>query len=420
MVACVGAGAIGCYVTARLMLANPKHHVVRFGRRAEREAQLTKRGIQLSSLGTHEATDVVAPARFSYSTRLGDVRGCSYVFVAVKATQTEGIAKQLAALDWGNSSNNNNNSNESSSSSSSSGEQKQTQPKMRLPTIVSLQNGYRNATILRTHCPGFRVLASVVSFNVVRLNGDAASFHRCTDGPLILEADAESNGRSGGRDAQLVASLKRVLEFRAEPTQRIVGVQWGKLLINLINALNAVAGIPTKTMLMDRGFRAVYAAMQSEGLACLSRAGITPLGITAVKRPSLLPHVLTLPTCLFKLAARSTLKIDDKATSSMAQDLARGVQQTEIDELNGEIEALGRKFKVPTPVNSAIIKLIKRAEAEQKTKKKTKKGSTLKMSSAELCSLTGCSPPSALRNPLLLAVFAILCLIVLRVLIYRI
>ena len=50
--------------------------------------------------------------------------------------------------------------------------------------------------------------------------------------------------------------------------------------------------------------------------------------------------------------------MDDDATSSMAEDLARG-RESEIDWLNGEIVALGRKTGIATPVNDRIVALVK-------------------------------------------------------------
>jgi len=46
---------------------------------------------------------------------------------------------------------------------------------------------------------------------------------------------------------------------------------------------------------------------------------------------------------------------------SMLQDLNRG-RTTEIDALNGAIVGLGRKYRVPTPVNRRLTELIKQEE----------------------------------------------------------
>jgi 2-dehydropantoate 2-reductase len=55
-------------------------------------------------------------------------------------------------------------------------------------------------------------------------------------------------------------------------------------------------------------------------------------------------------------------KIDSKARSSMADDLA-AARPTEIDYLNGEVVKLARSLGRDAPVNSAIVDLIKQREA---------------------------------------------------------
>jgi 2-dehydropantoate 2-reductase len=49
--------------------------------------------------------------------------------------------------------------------------------------------------------------------------------------------------------------------------------------------------------------------------------------------------------------------------SSTAQDLARG-KRTEIDALNGLVVRRGDKLGVPTPVNQALVALVKLREAQ--------------------------------------------------------
>jgi 2-dehydropantoate 2-reductase len=77
--------------------------------------------------------------------------------------------------------------------------------------------------------------------------------------------------------------------------------------------------------------------------------------------PRFVPAMLRLPTPLFRLAAARVLRIDPKARSSMWEDLTRR-KPTEIDYLQGEVVALGRREGVATPVCSAVIALIKKAE----------------------------------------------------------
>jgi 2-dehydropantoate 2-reductase len=138
------------------------------------------------------------------------------------------------------------------------------------------------------------------------------------------------------------------------------GVLWGKLLVNLNNSVNALAGVSIKEMLGARDYRRVMAACVREGLDTVESAGIKPKLDVALP-PRLVPFVLALPNALFSLLARSLIHVDPQARSSMWDDLSRG-RKTEIDGLNGEIVRLAERLGRSAPVNAAIVELVKRAE----------------------------------------------------------
>ena len=56
------------------------------------------------------------------------------------------------------------------------------------------------------------------------------------------------------------------------------------------------------------------------------------------------------------------INIDPTAMTSLAQDLIAG-KKTEIDFLNGEIVRLARSRGLKAPINSAVVQLVKDAEA---------------------------------------------------------
>ncbi len=115
-------------------------------------------------------------------------------------------------------------------------------------------------------------------------------------------------------------------------------VAWGKLLLNLNNALNALAGVPLREEIADRAWRRLLASCIDEALAALAAAGIRPAKVGALP-PALIPKVLRLPDALFRLVAAAQLRIDPKARSSMADDLQQR-RLTEIDQLQGRVVAL--------------------------------------------------------------------------------
>jgi 2-dehydropantoate 2-reductase len=141
----------------------------------------------------------------------------------------------------------------------------------------------------------------------------------------------------------------------------MTGVLWGKLLLNLNNALNALAGVPLATELGDKRWRKLLARQIDEGLKVLKAAGITPARIEGVP-PAAVPRILRLPSWLFRRVAGRMLAIDPEARSSMWEDLERR-RPTEIDHLQGAVLALAAKTGVRAPLTRRIVELVKAAEA---------------------------------------------------------
>lgn len=323
----LGAGAIGCFVGGRLIEAG--HDVTMVGRIGD---EIAAHGLRLTDYTGADAT--IEPARVRYTRERAALRGVETVLVTVKSQATTDAAAPLAAILAPGT------------------------------TVVSFQNGVSNAARLREVLPSMNVLAGMVPFNVAR--PAPGHFHNGTSGALVVE-------KRGDGDAPIVAALREA-RFEVESRADIEAIAWTKLVVNLNNSVNALAGIPLLEQLHDRQYRRVMAACIGEGLAVMRAAGIAPVRMGRMI-PSLAPKILPLPNFLFLRIAAAMVKVDPKATSSMQDDLQRG-RTTEIDFLNGEVIAKGRALGVPTPVNSAIVALVKQAEA-------AKQGSP-KLSAAQL------------------------------------
>src|SRR5205085_9721953 len=103
----------------------------------------------------------------------------------------------------------------------------------------------------------------------------------------------------------------------------MLGLAWGKLLINLNNAVNALSGQPLRQEPRIRDYRRVFAAAMREGLRLLKRGGIAPAKVGAVG-PALLPFVIGSPDWLFNNIFIRKWKIDAHTRSSMSDDLKHG------------------------------------------------------------------------------------------------
>jgi 2-dehydropantoate 2-reductase len=211
--------------------------------------------------------------------------------------------------------------------------------------VVSLQNGVANARVAAEAGPGLRVLPAMVPYNVAEVG--PAAFHRGTEGRLAAQDDAALR--------PWVAVFERAgvpIDLHAD----LLPVQWGKLLFNLNNPVNALSGLPLREELLERGYRRCFAALIDEALAVLGRAGIVPAQLGAVP-PHKIPPILRLPTPIFRLVAARMLRIDAQARSSMADDLALG-RRTEIDVLSGEVVRLAQSHGMEAPLNARMVELV--------------------------------------------------------------
>jgi 2-dehydropantoate 2-reductase len=282
-----GAGSIGCFVGGMLAVAGRR--VALLARRRVIQ-EIEGNGLRLTSFEGLDRKVASNTLTLSEDPRIfGDA---ATVLVTVKSADTAEIADVIGKVAPADA------------------------------VIVSLQNGVGNVSVLRERLPGRRVLAGMVPFNVI-VRG-SGQFHRATSGDIVIEAD----------DAGTANRLS-VPGLNMRPTSNIAGVQWGKLLVNLNNALNALADLPLRRQLSQRAWRILFADQIAEGLAAIKAEGIKPVSSTPIPA-GWTPHMLRLPDAVFEMLLGRTIKIDPEARSSMWEDLRRG-RRTEIDYLQGVI-----------------------------------------------------------------------------------
>jgi 2-dehydropantoate 2-reductase len=312
----LGAGAVGCFLGG--LIASRGEQVTLLGRPAVLNP-LGRDGLRIQALGKKP---VALPADAYRTTEDPAELGLhKRILVTVKATATESVAETIRLYSHPDA------------------------------TIISFQNGVRNTHKLRSWLSNI-VLAGMVPFNVTQ--SEPGLFRQTTAGHLYLQ-----DGTPSG--AALADVFKRA-GFPTELRSDMERVLWSKLVLNLNNAVNALAGIPLKSMLMDKDYRWVLAKAQQEALTLMTASGFLTCRIGRLL-PHSLPYLLRLPTLLFKTVAGAALEIDQGASSSMQEDLRNG-RLTEIDLFNGEIVRLAEKLKTTAPVNAALRLLIQQAETE--------------------------------------------------------
>lgn len=124
------------------------------------------------------------------------------------------------------------------------------------------------------------------------------------------------------------------------------GPQWRKVVFNAAtNPIGALTGLTHGRVCEDPELRGLVSRLVDEGKAVAAAQGI---------------ELDADPEELIDYAARKDVAYDHKA--SMLQDV-EARRETEIDYLNGGIARFGSEHGVPTPLNEAVVALIKGMEA---------------------------------------------------------
>ncbi|HEY6038352.1 MAG TPA: 2-dehydropantoate 2-reductase [Kofleriaceae bacterium] len=308
-IAVLGAGAIGCWVGGRLAASG--EDVTLIGR--PRVLDELRDGLTVTELGERSWT-----ARPVLATEASATRDAGVVLVTVKSAATAAAGAELAAIQSE-------------------------------AIVISLQNGVHNAEVLRAALPGRVVLAGMVGYNVARVA--PGRYHRGTSGEILVEAHP-------ALEPFLLACKKA--ELACEARADMPAVQWGKLVMNLNNAINALSGKPLFEELSDRDFRRCLAAAQREALDVLAAAN-QPVAKLLALPPRWVARILPMPDWAFRRIANRVAAVDPQARSSMQDDFRQG-RPTEIAYLQGEIVALAAQHGRTAPINAKLVALVRAAE----------------------------------------------------------
>ncbi|MEZ5701335.1 MAG: 2-dehydropantoate 2-reductase [Burkholderiaceae bacterium] len=307
----MGAGSVGCYLGGCLQAAGA---VVDFVGRPRVLADLEAHGLRITDLDG--ADHHLSPHSLRLHAQLPEGLEPELVLLCVKSPATAEAARSLLARSPFNT------------------------------LVISMQNGLRNVETAKLAAPGLRFLPGMVPYNIAELA--PGHFHRGSAGQLAVQGAADLI-----RWQPLFEAAGIPFEVHAD----LKPMQWGKLLLNLNNPVNALSGLPLQAELLDARHRRQFAALVHEALGVLKAAGIEPARLTPLPW-WLFVWVLRLPTPLFRRLAARMLRIDPKARSSMADDLALG-RATEIDVLCGEVARMAASLGLEAPLNEAMVARIR-------------------------------------------------------------
>jgi 2-dehydropantoate 2-reductase len=296
----VGCGAVGSIFAANLALLD-EVEVWAYDLAQEHVDAINAYGLRLSGAG-----EVVGEVRATSNS--GELPGCEFGIVATKAMHTEAaIAATAHAFADG--------------------------------AVCSVQNGIGNEETLAGHVS-----------RVIR--GTTFPAGRIVE-PGHVQWDVKGDTTIGPFEpspAPLdeVERLAEACTRAGLPTEAVAdarGPQWRKLIFNAAtNPVGALTGLTHGRVCEDPALRRLVSGLVDEGKAVAAAQQI----VLDADPEELIDH-----------AAKPEVAYDHKA--SMLQDV-EARRETEIDYLNGGIARFGREHGVPTPLNEAILALVKGLE----------------------------------------------------------
>ena len=299
-VAVVGAGAVGCYFGG--MLARRGVRVKLVGRAPHVEA-IRRDGLRIESLRFQERVPMAATTSVAEG-----VHDAGVVLLCVKTVNTESAAREM-------------------------------QPFLAPgTTILTLQNGVDNPDRIHAAIRAHAVPAAVYVAAEMTAPGCVTHTGR---GDLIIGHRA---GWPRRPDLEPLAAMFEEAEVPCRISDNIAAELWTKMALNCAyNALSALTRaqygrVVRSDAVRDFGVRAI-----AETVAVARAEGIM------LSEPDVVEAAL-------RLAEGMTA-----ATSSMAQDIARG-RPTEIDSLNGYVARRGAALGIATPASETLVAMVKLLE----------------------------------------------------------
>jgi 2-dehydropantoate 2-reductase len=314
----LGAGAIGSYIGGRLAAAGES---VTFVARPNQVQALQDAGLKITDLDGFSADlpadslKLAPDVQSAFAALSPEERSAAVILLCVKGGATHSAAADIAA-------------------SAPAG-----------TPVISFQNGVENVARIEAAAPHALALAGMVPYNVVMRSDHHV--HRATSGKIQLQT---------GDVSQAIAARFTAAGIAVRVNDDMRSVQWGKLLLNLNNPINALSNLPLRDQLLDRNYRLVLSALQREALSAMAAGGIVPAQL-AVASPRAMTYILRLPNFIFTRLATKMLRMDPSARSSMWDDVQKG-KVTEVDDLCGAVVRLAAKHGLAAPCNAKLCELM--------------------------------------------------------------
>lgn len=211
--------------------------------------------------------------------------------------------------------------------------------------VMSLQNGAGNVEVIASEIEHDRVIGGITAHSSAITGPNRVNYEVGGGGGVMI---ATFSG-SVTRGLEDVAEVFNKSGLSTEIAGNLMEVIWSKLVLNAcLNPIGAISGFNNCEVFANANGRELVSMLMSEAQA-----------VAAAKKLSLAGGEDQVKRIL--QAGEFLVKRGDKNKVSMLQDLEAG-RKTEIDYINGPIVREGEKHNIPTPVNRALIHLVKMLE----------------------------------------------------------
>ena len=139
-------------------------------------------------------------------------------------------------------------------------------------------------------------------------------------------------------------------------------MKWSKLLFNIIgNAQSAILDLPPSHVFADSELFRYERAAFLEAVTVMNRMRLSVVALPGLPTPSL-RRAMSLPPLLAQMLLEPRLGgARGKKMPSLWWDLSRAKGKTEAAFLNGAVVDAGRRYDVPTPVNSVLWAILEKS-----------------------------------------------------------
>jgi len=317
-IAVIGAGAIGCLVTA--YLKHKGEEVTLIGRSQDLQA-ISKNGLEISG------------ARGNLTVRVGISEELDYVpdlaILTTKTQDLEALLKNNALL-------------------------------LQSQLILTTQNGIQADEIVARYFAKEKIISSILMFGSTYL--EPGKIVHNFEGSWILGSFFKV------KLTQELIALSLVLNnaFPTVITEDIRGMKYLKIFVNANNCLPAIIGKSMQEVFSDLEISQISIAIWKEGFEIISSLGIDLVSLPGfpVENLTRLTQMSSVPAAqVFSGIMRNLSK--EPLYGSILQSIMRR-KLSEIDYINGEFVRLAEAHHLQAPLNKVLVEMVHQVESSRK------------------------------------------------------